>query len=236
LRCIEEWEVDYTNKRVYWLSGVAGSGKSTIAQTFAIRSSSSGRLGASFFCSRDFEDRRDIHLIFPTIAYHLAHQNAEYRAHLIPVINSNPDIGYESLEIQLKELIVQPLKLAGISATIVIDALDECEDKEPASAILSILARYIDDIPFVKFFITGRPELPIRSGFRLPLLRPHTEVFQLHEVDRVSVDQDIELYLATRLSEIVARRSHYLSVAYRPRNHYRHAEVFRPFHHCFYYH
>jgi hypothetical protein len=59
----------------------------------------------------------------------------------------------------------------------------------------------------VKFFITGRPEPRIRSGFRLPLLRPHTEVFLLHEVDRATVDQDMERYLNHRLSELAASRS-----------------------------
>jgi hypothetical protein len=62
-------------------------------------------------------------------------------------------------------------------------------------------------MPFVKFFITGRPEIPIRTGFRLRLLRPHTEVFILHEVVRATVDEDIKLYIRTRLSEIVAERS-----------------------------
>jgi hypothetical protein len=77
---------------------------------------------------------------------------------------------------------------------IIIDALDECEDEEPASAILSILSRYVDQIPDVKFFITGRPEPRIRSGFRLAALRPITEVFKLHEVERSSVDGDIKLF------------------------------------------
>jgi WD40 repeat protein len=209
LERVEEWEADYTAKVIYWLSGVAGSGKTTIARTFAERSAASGRLGASFFCSRNAERSRNIHLIFPTLAYHLARRYPEFKAALIRVIASNPDIGHESLDIQLENLIIQPLRSTRIHTTIVIDALDECEDKKPASAILSLLARRIDEIPFVKFFITGRPEPPIRTGFRLRSLRPHTEIFLLHEVERASVDHDIELYLRTCLSEIAAQRSHF---------------------------
>jgi len=85
---------------------------------------------------------------------------------------------------------------------IIIDALDECQDEEPASALLSVLSRYVDKIPLVKFFITGRPEPRIRSGFRLELLRPHTDVLKLHEVERLSVDSDIKLFLRTRLTGI----------------------------------
>ena len=51
----------------------------------------------------------------------------------------------------MKKLIVQPLNEANISTVIVIDALDECEDEEPASAILSVLGRLVSEIPKVKF-------------------------------------------------------------------------------------
>jgi len=59
---------------VYWLNELAGTGKPTIAQTIAERIFADGRLGASFFCSRDFKDRRDIHYILPTLAFQLAHK------------------------------------------------------------------------------------------------------------------------------------------------------------------
>ena len=104
-------------------------------------------------------------------------------------------------------LLVGPLKAANISTLIVIDALDECKDEEPSSAILSVLSRYVDRIPHVKFFITGRPEPRIRSGFRLESLRPITEVFRLHNVARSSVDHDIKLYFRTQLADIAKSRS-----------------------------
>ena len=54
---IECWLMGEWNQHVFWLNGLAGTGKSTIAQTFAEMSCADGKLGASFFCSRDFEDR-----------------------------------------------------------------------------------------------------------------------------------------------------------------------------------
>jgi hypothetical protein len=78
-----------------------------------------------------------------------------------------------------------------------------------ASAILSILAQHIDTIPSVKFFITARPELPIRTSFHMPLLRVHTEVFSLHQADKTSIDHDIELYLQIHLSETATQRLHW---------------------------
>lgn len=207
LQGIHSWAEDRDNLRVYWLNGVAGTGKSTIAQSFAEDCFADGLLGASFFCSRDFTNRSNINLIFPTLAFDLAFRYPAFRAALLRIITTIPNLGSASLSTQVQRLLIEPLKLAQISTIIVIDALDECNDDEPASVILSLLGRYIDAIPLVKFFITGRPESRIRSGFRLPLLKPHTEVFLLHGVERTSVDHDIKLYLRTRLAEIVQNRS-----------------------------
>jgi len=206
---IEQWLTDEHAQRVFWLNGLAGTGKSTIAQTFAETSFCDGKLGASFFCSRDFEDRSDIRAIFPTLAFQLAYRYPRFREELLPVIVANPDISRESLCSQLEKVIVGPLKAAPIPTLIIIDALDECKDDEPASAILSILSRYVDQIPGVKFFITGRPEPRIRLGFRLKSLRPITEVLKLHGVERSSVDDDIKLFFKTRLGDIAKNRSNY---------------------------
>ena len=204
---IESWLGDEREQRVFWLNGLAGTGKSTIAQTFAETSFSDGKLGASFFCSRDFEDRSDIQKIFPTLAFQLACRFPQFREELLPVLRTNPDIERDSLCSQLETLIIGPFKTTRIPTLIIVDALDECKDEEPASAILSVLSRYIDQIPGVKFFITGRPEPRIRSGFRLELLRPITEVLRLHDVERSSVDSDIKLLFETRLGEIAKNRS-----------------------------
>ena len=85
---------------------------------------------------------------------------------------------------------------------IIIDALDECKDEEPASAILSVLSRFVDKIPQVKFFITGCPELQISSGFWLKPLRPITDILRLHDVKPSLVDGDIKLYFRTQLANI----------------------------------
>ncbi|KAF9643975.1 WD40 repeat-like protein [Thelephora ganbajun] len=204
---IEQWSKDEQDKRVFWLNGLAGTGKSTIAQTFAEMCFADGKLGASFFCSRDFDDRSNLRSIFPTLAFQLAHKYPQFREKLLPVLMTNPDVHREALCSQMEKLIVRPFQVMKIPTLIVIDALDECRDEEPASALLSVLSRYVDNIPLVKFFIAGRPEPRIRSGFRLESLRPHTDVLKLHEVESSSVDSDIRLFLKARFIEIAKNRS-----------------------------
>jgi len=203
---VELWSKDPNTSPVYWLNGLAGTGKSTIAQTMAERVFADGRLGATFFCSRDFKDRSDLRYIFPTLAFQLAHRYPEFRSILVRLLQSNPEIVNESLYYQMETLIVGPLSSSDISTVIIIDALDECADEDPQSAILSVIGRLVEGIPNVKFLITGRPEPRIQSGFRLGLLRPLTDIFFLHEVEPSVINMDIRLFLEHGLSELAKRR------------------------------
>ena len=203
---IQLWTRDFSKLPVYWLNGLAGTGKSTIAQTIAERVFAEGKLGASFFCSRDSEDLSDLRSIFPTLAVQLARKYTAFRSIFVPLVQSDPEIAHESLYNQMDKLIVRPLKKSGISTVIVIDALDECKDEEPASAILSVLGRLVSELLDVKFFLTGRPEPRIQDGFRLPLLVVVTNIFVLHGVQSNQVDSDIQLFFKNRFSELTRRQ------------------------------
>ena len=201
------WAKNPRDQNVFWLNGLAGTGKSTIAQSFSEMVVEEGILGASFFCSRDYLDRKELKNIFPTLAYQLACRYPQFRSHLVATLEKDPTVAHTSLILQLENLLVNPLSEENISCIIVIDALDECIDDQPASAVLSVLGRLVKQLPLVGFFITGRPEPRIRTGFRLPLLQPFTQIFLLHEVESASVDNDIRSYLTQRLTMISKQRS-----------------------------
>ena len=188
------------------MNGLAGTGKTTITQTVAERTFADGQLGASFFCSRDFDDRSSLRFIFPTLAVQLARKYTRFRSLFIPLVESNPGISHQSLYEQMHKMIVQPLKESKISTVIIIDALDECADKKPASVILSVLGQFVSQIPAVKFLVTGRPEPRIWEGFRLPLLAEATDVFVLHEVEPSQVADDILLFFRHEFSDLAHRR------------------------------
>jgi len=199
---IERWTEDFDKSPVFWLNGLAGTGKSAIAQTIAERVFADGRLGASFFCSRGVEDRSNLQLIFPTLAFQLAQKYPAFRSSLIPLLQSDPDAVHESLRDQMQRLLIKPLRSADISTVIVIDALDECRDEEPESAILLVLGQSAPNLPQVKFFITSRPERHIMTGFRGPLLEKLTDVFVLHEVEPHVIGTDILRFLTHELSAL----------------------------------
>ena len=202
-----QWAENPQDRHVFWLNGLAGTGKSTIAQTLSEMLAKTETLGASFFCSRDYLDRNELKNIFPTLSHQLACRYPAFRAHIIKVIKRDPHVAQNSLISQLKDLIVNPLSSTNIPCVIVIDALDECIDDQPGSALLSVLAHHVGQLTFVKFFITGRPELRIRTGFRLRPLEELTQIFLLHEVKLSDVDEDIRLYLQEKLTGVAKRRS-----------------------------
>ena len=204
---IECWAEDFEKSPIFWLNGLAGTGKSTIAQTVAERLFAENCLGASFFCSRGVEDRSNLQLIFPTLAFQLAQQYPEFRSLLVPLLRSNPDIVHESLVDQMEKFLVEPLRSADISTVIVIDALDECKDDDPESAILLVLGQFVSDIPGVKFFVTSRPEVHIMAGFRGLSLEGLTDVFILHGVEPHTINNDIRRFFKHELSKLAQRRS-----------------------------
>ena len=202
---IGQWARDSENP-VFWLSGLAGTGKSAIAQTTAERMSAEGRLGAEFFCSRDSEDRGDLQLIFPSLAFQLALRYPKFRASLVQLLMSDPDISYKSLRNQMEELLIKPLQAADISTVILIDALDECEDAGEESAVLLAIGDSISRLPGVKFFITSRPEVHIKAAFRRQPLQGSTDVLLLHDVELPIIKDDIRHFFKSKLSSLAQRR------------------------------
>lgn len=210
LDTLQKWTDDAGAPPVYWLSGHAGSGKTTIAQTYAEVLAKIFRLGASFFCSRDSQQRSNLKMIFVTLAFQLARgrdaASLVYRPALLRALKKYPDIGSLSLHNQLEHLIIIPAIESGLATVVIIDALDECRDKKLISTILDLLASNLGRIPHIKFFITSRPEPNIRKAFRLPQLKPVTKVLELHELQEVHAD--IRVYFETSLTKLAACSSH----------------------------
>ena len=203
LRQLEDWLHDEQGERLLWLTGNAGDGKSAIAQTFAEMCFADGILGASFFCPRESDH---ILSLLPTIAFQLAHRYPRYREELLEVLREYPDIGQASLTMQVERLIVGPFEATQIQTLIIIDGMDEYERQGwRYPMFLSILSGHMNGIPNVKFLVTGRPVY--HADYHTPsklLMHPqtvHAEKLYLHQVERSLVDDDIKLFLRTRLGE-----------------------------------
>lgn len=220
LQQIEEWGECQNKEYIFWLSGMAGTGKSSIARSIARRFMEKGLLGASFFFSRGREDLHTAAKLFSTIAAQLAREVPGLAFHIRDAIAKYGNIGEQALCDQWRHLILQPLAklneslipLSGLvpslSPIVVIDALDECEDNSEIEEILRLLLEAKDlDMVRLRIFVTSRPEMPIRIGFsEMPRIVHHDEI--LHTVPRHLIERDISIFLKHHLARI--RQVHFL--------------------------
>ncbi|QRW17439.1 peptidase C14 [Rhizoctonia solani] len=203
---LEQWSVDWTKPNVFWMNGMAGTGKTTIAYTFAESLKDCTALGASFFCTRTSDECRDVGRIVPTIAYQLARRSFSFRSALLGVLEQEPNIKSQSINSQCQRLIKDPLsRMENATAeglVVVIDALDECSNVDGVRTILDVLFRITPTLP-LKFFVTSRPEPDIRHRIEAQSDR-NRSMCVLHEIEKSLVQADIELYLRNELGNNVS--------------------------------
>ena len=79
-------------QHIFWLNGMAGTGKSTIARTLAKELHGKGILGASFFFARGGGDVAHTGMLFTSIAWQLARVSQELKKLVCEVIKDTPNL------------------------------------------------------------------------------------------------------------------------------------------------
>lgn len=186
------------------MSGIAGTGKTTIACSLATILEQRKALAASFFCTRTSPECRDVRRILPTIAYQLARYSAPFGSALFQVLDKDPDIASRNVVRQFERLLKEPLMevkdAMPNNLVVVIDALDECEDSDTVQLILEQLFRFTTNLP-LKFFLTSRP-VPWIAETIMSRDTSSRSVLQLHEIERSQVQADIKQYLREELAPV----------------------------------
>ena len=205
---IQAWVNDPHGKCIFWLNGAAGTGKSTISRTVAVRFREKGVLGATFFFKRGESDRGNATLFFTTIARQLVLHEPRLAQLLKAAIDSDPTITTtKALSEQFDKLILQPLSHIHSNSqdpctiAIVVDALDECDSSNDIKRIIYLFSRSkaLNSIR-LKAFVTSRPEVPIRLGFRD--IGDEQKNVTLHQIPEPVIEHDIFTYLDYKLAKI----------------------------------
>jgi hypothetical protein len=194
---------------VFWLNGLAGTGKSTIARTICEHFTKTGLLGASFFISRQIAERRHAPNVLRTIVYQLARQQRAFADALSATLQDSPDLASsEGLQRLATELLFKPAGVLAADAGLVfvIDALDECTDDNrgrPGGELLPLLLRGLLQLSGrVKLLLTSRAEPAIVRMFENASLGMQQTVMQLHDLDSAVVRADIRTYLTLSFADI----------------------------------
>src|SRR6266852_3993930 len=109
---IQEWANNSSGRPIYILYGVAGIGKSTVAKTVAERAANEETLGASFFFSRDEDNRNTLKSFFTTLAFQLACHYPQIAEQTNIALEKAPDVAERDPVYQIHRLIATPLRTA----------------------------------------------------------------------------------------------------------------------------
>ncbi|KAK7684517.1 hypothetical protein QCA50_012464 [Cerrena zonata] len=201
MQTIIDWvvNIDDNEQNILWLHGLAGSGKSTIANTVSARLHDLRRLGAFLFFERDKTDRD---AVIHTMAAQLADANPVLQSKISAAIEQDRRSINSHLEAQFDHLVRRPLDDSSPSLlgpiVIVLDALDEYGDINSRRSLLTLIADEFKHLPInFRFLITSRPELDIDNMFSG---NPKIASISLNEIkDTVP---EIRLYLSSELAHI----------------------------------
>jgi hypothetical protein len=184
---------------VFWLYGLAGSGKSTVANTIASRYMDAGLLGASFRFNRDVEGRNGPMLLFRNIAYQLALFDGRFRESLLQATIRHGTMNSFSLQEQFEKFLIEPMTKVSMvgPVVIVIDALDESGVEKERKEVLQAIANAAPKLSsFVKVLLTSRDERDIRAA-----LPPASLSVSINEAAKIA--DDIRTYIDDRMADII---------------------------------
>ncbi|KAG8717546.1 hypothetical protein FRC09_014097 [Ceratobasidium sp. 395] len=203
LRQIQDWTCDDKAEKIYWLNGMAGTGKTTIAYSLCEYLQTTQKLGASFFCSQRLPACRDVSRIVSSVAYRLSRFSPAFRQALSRALENDDDAYNQVLERQFGDLLAAPLRevvrVFPTNVVVVIDALDECDDQGGVAKVTTTLLSHAAGLP-VKFFVTSRPEPKIVDEMRKKEAEGVRLELRLHELESTVVRRDIATYLTAKLA------------------------------------
>jgi type II secretory pathway predicted ATPase ExeA len=213
LQQIMEWATSPSQKGIFWLCGMAGTGKSTISRTIARSLKGDNHLCANFFFKRGEGDRGNAKKFFPSLIRQLMPIIPRLSSSVQKALDHNPGIASKSPNEQFDKLLLQPLlELDQLGqqpkiAVIVIDALDECENDKDVRSIIRLLPRLQEAKAVrLRIFLTSRPELPISLEFSEVANHEYQDLV-LHEIPEEVTEHDIKLFLQDRFAKIQRERN-----------------------------
>lgn len=194
LSVIDLWSRSLDGQNVFWLKGVAGSGKTAIAHTVAHALHERGALASSFFFDHNIPSRNTLQTLCTTFARDIAARHPAIAADISAALESDPSLASASFPRQFEAFIAGPLRRHRIDSpmVIVIDALDETIDNASCADLLTVLRDEASKLPSqLRIFITSRPTWNIE---RFLSSRDHLQPYAI-DIHSLENKQDIEAYV-----------------------------------------
>jgi hypothetical protein len=163
-------------------------GKNRLGGRFFFSMSNEKFSGTAGFCSAI---ARDLHAFLPTLWSVIQVAAA-----------ADTVISTRSFKEQFNNLIDEPLRDYLETVVLVVDAVDECMDKNECKAMLQTIVNSVSTVPHLKILLTSRPE-PDIAAIISPVAIVCNMEFRLHGIEHQYNVDDITTYVNHHLSSIL---------------------------------
>jgi NACHT domain len=193
-------QLDDSTSNVFWLYGMPGLGKTSVANSLCDRLRGSGNLGGSFFCKHDEEDLRESKRVLSTLIAKLVQMWGPFRKLVAKTLVDEPQIDAQSTS---GELLLNPLKALKKHPPhpliLVIDALDECQSTGRIP-LLKSLTKACSSVHWLKIVVISRPERDIKSFFN------EHQIIGRDLADDESASKDIRIFTKDRMALVASQQ------------------------------
>ncbi|KAJ2911910.1 hypothetical protein MD484_g8503, partial [Candolleomyces efflorescens] len=230
-------------RKIKWVTGPAGTGKTAIMGSVADTCKQNGVPAVTFFFSSFASpDRRRKTVFIPTLAYQLTEHLPQLKDPIAQAIRDKPLLFRKNLRVQMEALILTPLRQvktdSNMLGVVLIDGLDECEAEqyfdgqgslrapdsiertkdEDQLEILQVLQEAAAELAFpFRIVIASRPERVFREFFSNKKFAPSFAPPLILD-EKYNPEADIILFLQSKFDEI--RRRYNLSPSWPSPEHF----------------
>ena len=159
-------EKDLPQNNTYWIYGLPGIGKTSLAHSICANLDDQRQLAGAFFCRRDDPNLSEPTNILPTLICKLAENFPSFRKIVAIHLRNHPNLTPESMKGSLFLDFLDNLPYGpNNSLVLVIDAFDECGNHRSRPPLLRLLTGAAASTSWLKIIITSRPEADIERVF-----------------------------------------------------------------------
>ncbi|CCA71643.1 hypothetical protein PIIN_05579, partial [Serendipita indica DSM 11827] len=204
LETIQHWAKDQNSEKpIFWLCDIAGSGKSTVAMSMVESWRKEGVLGGRFFFSISSNEGSTTDKFCSTLARDLVHHIPELVPHVAAAVKRNLSVMQSPLDEQFHALITDPLRYRQGRVILVIDALDECKFGSQRRELIETLSAAVAASKKLKIFVTSRPD-PVIQAILGPLSIKAKMEDRLHDINYRDNIHDIAVFVHHYLDGVLS--------------------------------
>ncbi|TFK62741.1 hypothetical protein BDN72DRAFT_376550 [Pluteus cervinus] len=202
---LKAWRTNRTAGPVRLISGWAGTGKTTIAQTMAEYWAREGQLAGSFFFSRSNEERSETLSVQETILHHF-----------FQIFGADVDVGHLPFPIRWSDLIGILVSISSSLSqplVVVIDGLDECTSiLQQIHLLREILESLGEPGSSIKILISCRPERHVENLFK-EFAHQLGPSYRIHLGQSAEDNNDIRMFFRVSFDRIYQDRCNDMAIS-----------------------